>query len=57
VIECVEELIAVLEKQIQPHWDSAEGLVQEHEKLKLAFVLIICIKGIAKTSAVQILLS
>jgi transposase len=55
VVKHVEELIAVLEKQIRAHRDSAVALIQQHEKLKHAFVLIIGIKGIAQASAVQIL--
>lgn len=55
VLRQIEELIAVFEIQIQAHRNSALALIQQHEKLKLAFALIIGIKGIAEASAVQIM--
>ena len=55
VINHIEELITVLEKQIKAHRDSAVELIRQHEKLKFALELIIGIKGIAEASAVQIL--
>jgi len=55
VIEQVELLIDFLEEQITILRDSALGFVQQHEKLKQAYTLIIGIKGIAQASAIQIL--
>ncbi len=55
VIEHIEELIEVLDKQIQVHRDSALELIYRHDELAEAYALITGIKGIAQASAVQML--
>ena len=55
VINQVKELIQVLEKQIEDQRNTAIELIKQHAELLNAFVLITGIKGIAKSSAVQIL--
>jgi len=55
VIEQTNELIEVLDRQIQTLRDSALELIQQHNELKQAYVLVTSIKGIAHASAVQIL--
>lgn len=55
VIEHIEELIDVLDKQIQVHRESALELIYQHAELAEAYALITGIKGIAQASAVQML--
>jgi len=55
IIEKTEELIDILDAQIKTLRESALELIQQHEELKQAYTLITGIKGIAETSAVQIL--
>ncbi|TAK59822.1 IS110 family transposase [Methylobacter sp.] len=55
VIEHIEELVTVLDKQIQVHRESAIELIHQHDTLAEAYTLITGIKGIAQASAVQML--
>lgn len=55
VVDQVEELIKVLEKQIENQRLAAIALIKQHSALLNAFVLVTSIKGIADASAIQIL--
>jgi transposase len=55
VIQQVNELIEVLEKQIEVQRDAALEIINKHVELKESFLLITSIKGIADASGIQIL--
>ena len=55
VVEHIEELIEMLEKQIASHRDAGLELIQRHSHLEAPFALITSIKGIAEASGIQIL--
>ena len=55
MIKHIHELLSVLEKQIEEHRKSALKLIHQHSELAQALALMTSVKGIADTSAIQLL--